>query len=317
MNKLKLIKEAFLSDFNISVVFKQIQIEIKAQYNIKVGPKYLSYTQEMMHYLFSVYCKKFTKVHLEKGKKTVILMNAVTIKRVLSNIITFKPPPIQKPVKQESNVFNIPSTFIGSVKVDSLLYKDDYCVNIKDLMNSKNETHEWWNSQEKNNQEFEIQDDDNDYDNEFTRIQQEDECEIQDDDNDYDNEFTRIQQEDECEIQDDDNDYDNEFTRIQQEIDDDMSSFTKDSEVIEQEVVSRELLDSNFISNPEEEIVELQESKKVEEEVVQESKELEILDESVELPKETEKEVELPKETVVLNTNPFSKKNRKLKLLNI
>jgi len=191
---LQLIKQAFLSEFNASIVFQQIQMEIKKQYNLNVGEDYKDYVRKMMYYLFEIYSPKFTSKHFVKCKKTVILMNAVTIKRTLSTIVKFKSDHVSVNIggrdgrycisedtggiscsgdgsggssnsysysgsdgnymsrgmdgcgvdstsESRLHLFDIKNK--GSVKIQNILYRQDYCISVDNLQ-GESELHEWW-----------------------------------------------------------------------------------------------------------------------------------------------------------------------------
>lgn len=81
------IKKAYLSLKNVDSVYEHLAYELKSKYNLDISLLYKTYTQDMMVYLFAQCMGKLQQEHLATPKKTVILLNAMVINRVTSDIV--------------------------------------------------------------------------------------------------------------------------------------------------------------------------------------------------------------------------------------
>jgi hypothetical protein len=144
-----LLKQAFLSEQNVDGVFLQVVQQVMELYSLKLTIDYKRYVIDTMKHLYTVYSNKISK---QISKKTVIFLNAITIKRILSSIIKFKP--ITQ--KKHTQLPPPPITFIkkGQVSIEEL-FENNLSVSVDQLF-FNTEQHEWWSNRGKEQKNISI-----------------------------------------------------------------------------------------------------------------------------------------------------------------
>jgi hypothetical protein len=119
ITNLKNLENAYLSVKNIDLVYQQINFEIKELYKLSLSDKrYKSYVKNMMKYIFTEYSPKFTEKQFSQGKKTIIFLNAITIKRLLTILVQFRPKE-----KIPEHWIHIQEVEPGSIPVEEIIYE--------------------------------------------------------------------------------------------------------------------------------------------------------------------------------------------------
>ena len=103
-----IIKQAFLSVKNIECVYSQIKYDMENIYRLDIYDFYKEYTKSMMEFIFKNYNDKLTNDHINNGKKTIILLNAISIKRIFNQVVSQNKDRIKNIMKKQGNVITNP-----------------------------------------------------------------------------------------------------------------------------------------------------------------------------------------------------------------